>query len=284
MEQLCDLHTHSTYSDGTLTPAQLLAAAEAEGLCAVALTDHNTVSGLPSFLEAGKQSPVEAVCGAEFSTDYQGTELHILGLFLRPEHFSAITDMMEDAYRRKEESNRALVEALNRAGYALDYDAIKARSPSGMINRAHIAMTLTELGYASDRKDAFSRLLAPERGYYQPPQRIDAFDMIRSIKQMGAAAVLAHPFLSIKEEPALRTFLPLAVEAGLDGMEVYYSTFDESQTRLAMALTEEYGLLPSGGSDFHGGNKPDIQLGRGRGALTVPMSVLERLRKRATLA
>ena len=280
MEKRCDLHTHSTYSDGTLTPAQLLSAAEEAGLCAVALTDHNTVSGLPAFMEAAKQSTVEAVCGSEFSTDYQGTELHILGLYLRPEHFDAITDLMEDAQRRKEESNRALVEALNRAGYALDYESIKTRSPSGMINRAHIAMALTEQGYTADRQEAFSKLLSPKCGYYQPPQRIDAFDMIRKIKEMGAVAVLAHPFLSIKEEAVLRTFLSTAVEAGLDGMEVYYSTFDEEQTQKALELTKEFGILPSGGSDFHGGNKPDIQLGKGRGALSVPMTLLEELRKR----
>lgn len=281
MEKLCDLHTHSNYSDGTLSPAQLLAAAEKAGLCAVALSDHNTVSGLPSFLEAARSSPVEAVPGAEFSTDYQGTEVHILGLFIRPEHYGTITAMMDEAHRRKEQSNRDLIDSLNRAGYTLDYETIKAQSPSGLINRAHIAAELTRLGYTASRKEAFSKLLSPKCGYYNPPERIDAFEMIRVIKSMGAVAVLAHPFLNLKEEDTLRVFLRQAKEAGLDGMEVCYPLFDGEQTRLAQILAEEYGLLPSGGSDFHGENKPDIRLGRGKGELKVPMSFLDGLRRRA---
>lgn len=281
MEKLCDLHTHSTYSDGTLSPAQLLAKAREEGLSAIALCDHNTVLGLPDFMKAAENSPVEAIPGAEFSTDYRGTELHILGLFLRPEHFDDITAMMDEAQRRKECSNRELVDALNRAGYALDYGQIKSQSPSGFINRAHIAAELTRLGYTASRKEAFSKLLSPKCGFYNPPQRIDAFEMIRVIKSMGAAAVLAHPFLSLKEERSLRQFLGQAKAAGLDGMEVRYSTFDEGQTRLAEQLAQEFGMLPSGGSDFHGENKPDIQLGKGKGDLKVPMFFLDRLRQRA---
>lgn len=284
MEKLCDLHTHSTYSDGTLSPEQLLAEAQRVGLSAVALCDHNTVAGLPSFLKAAENSPVEAVPGAEFSTDYQGTELHILGLFLRPEYYGTITEMMDDAHQRKERSNRELVDALCRAGYALDYEQIKSQSPSGFINRAHIAAELTRLGYTADRKDAFSRLLSPKCGFYHPPERIDAFEMIRTIKDMGAAAVLAHPFLSLKEEKPLRQFLAQAKAVGLDGMEVRYSTFDEEQTQLAEELVREYGLLPSGGSDFHGQNKPDIQLGKGKGGLKVPLSFLDGLKTRVSMA
>lgn len=281
MEKLCDLHTHSTYSDGTFSPAQLIVAAREEGLAAIALCDHNTVSGLPSFLEAARGTGVEAIPGAEFSTDYRGAELHILGLFIRPEHYKAITDMMDEVQQRKERSNRELVHALNQAGYALDYDSIKSRSPSGLINRAHIAGELTRLGYTADRKEAFSKLLSPKCGYYRPPERIDAFEMIRILKSMGAAVVLAHPFLSLKEETALREFLRPAKEAGLDGMEVRYPLFDEEKTRSAERLAAEYDLLPSGGSDFHGENKPDIRLGRGKGNLKVPVSFLHRLKERA---
>jgi predicted metal-dependent phosphoesterase TrpH len=280
MEKLCDLHTHSTHSDGTFSPAQLIAAAQAAGLAAVALTDHNTVSGLPEFLEAARNSGVEAVPGAEFSTDYQDTELHILGLFIRPQHYETITAMMDDVLQRKERSNRELVEALNRTGYVLDYDTIKNRTPGGFVNRAHIAAELTRLGYTADRKEAFSKLLSPKCGYYQPPRRIDAFEMIRTLKSMGAVVVLAHPFLSLKEEDALRAFLGPAVEAGLDGMEVRYPLFDAEQTRAAEQLAEQFGLLPSGGSDFHGDNKPDIRLGQGKGGLNVPLSFLEGLKRR----
>ena len=265
----CDLHTHSVFSDGTYTPAQLIAEAERIGLSAVALTDHNTVAGLPDFVTAGEGSSVKAVPGCEFSTDYNGVELHILGLWIRPEHYQTVTELLEKAQREKEESNRNLVAALNAAGYAIDYEKVAARS-QGSVNRAHIAAELMEAGYISSIQEAFQSLLTKKRGFYKPPQRIGAFDCIRFIKSIGAKAVLAHPFLNLKEESALRSFLPEAVEAGLDGMEVAYSKFTPVQTALAQQIASDFGLAFSGGSDFHGANKPDIALGVGRGDLRVP--------------
>ena len=265
----CDLHTHSVFSDGTYTPAQLIAEAERIGLSAVALTDHNTVAGLPDFVTAGEGSSVKAVPGCEFSTDYNGVELHILGLWIRPEHYQTVTGLLEKAQREKEESNRNLVAALNAAGYAIDYEKVAARS-QGSVNRAHIAAELMEAGYISSIQEAFQSLLTKKRGFYKPPQRIGAFDCIRFIKSIGAKAVLAHPFLNLKEESALRSFLPEAVEAGLDGMEVAYSKFIPVQTALAQQIASDFGLAFSGGSDFHGVNKPDIALGVGRGDLRVP--------------
>ena len=265
----CDLHTHSVFSDGTYTPAQLIAEAERIGLSAVALTDHNTVAGLPDFVTAGEGSSVKAVPGCEFSTDYNGVELHILGLWIQPEHYQTVTELLEKAQREKEESNQNLVAALNAAGYAIDYEKVAARS-QGSVNRAHIAAELMEAGYISSIQEAFQSLLTKKRGFYKPPQRIGAFDCIRFIKSIGAKAVLAHPFLNLKEESALRSFLPEAVEAGLDGMEVAYSKFTPVQTALAQQIASDFGLAFSGGSDFHGVNKPDIALGVGRGDLRVP--------------
>lgn len=278
MERYCDLHTHSYYSDGTCSPAELVDAAEKMGLAAIALTDHNTVAGLPEFLAAAEGREVEAVPGIEFSTDYGGTELHILGLFVVPAHYPAITALLEEAKQRKEQSNIDLVAKLNRAGYALDYAAIKAGTPGGQVNRAHIAAALTELGYTASIQEAFKQLLSPKRGYYSPPQRLDAFETIRFIKSIGAVAVLAHPFLNLKTPDALREFLEQAVKCGLDGMETLYPLFDEETTRLAGEIADEFGLAHSGGSDFHGENKPDICLGTGKGSLAVPRACLEKLR------
>ena len=268
MANYCDLHTHSTFSDGTLTPRQLLQAACDAGLSAVALTDHNTVAGLPDFLAAAPDFPIAAICGIEFSVDYLGTELHLLALFLQPEHFSTISAMMADFQRRKEESNRLLVENLSKAGFRLDYEAIKAAS-GGYVNRAHIAAAMTEHGYTGSIKEAFQNYLSPKHGYYVPPRRADVFETIAFIKSIGAVAVLAHPFLNL-DENALTEFLPQAAKCGLDGMEVLYPTFDAEQTAAAQALACQFGLLPSGGSDFHGDNKPHIQLGCGQGDLAVP--------------
>ena len=208
---LCDLHVHSNFSDGTDTPRELIRQAQTLGLGAIALCDHNTVAGLPDFMAAAAGSGVEAVAGCEFSTDYQGTELHILGLFLAPEHYAAVTALLEKAQREKEESNRNLVRALNEAGYAIDYEKVVARS-QGSVNRAHIAAELLEQGYVSSIQEAFKSLLTKKRGFYRPPQRIGAYDCIRFIKSLGAVAVLAHPFLNLDGD-TLRTFLPKAMEA-----------------------------------------------------------------------
>ena len=218
----CDLHTHSVYSDGTLTPAELVAEAKKIGLSAVALTDHNTVAGLPEFVSAAENSGVLAVPGVEFSTDYGNTELHILALFVRPDQYASITNLLEQAAQRKEASNRALADALQNGGYLLDYDAIKANTPRGQVNRAHFAAELTRLGYTHTRQEAFETLLAPECGFYVPPARISSLVAIRFIKSLGAVAILAHPFLSL-DEKALREFLPMAISAGLDAMETAYS-------------------------------------------------------------
>ena len=279
MAVFCDLHTHSTFSDGTDTPTALVALAEERGLGAIALTDHNTVAGLPEFLEAAKGTPVRAIPGTEFSTDYHGTELHILGLFLKPEDFPVITERLEDYHRRKEQSNRCLVDKLNAAGYAIDYDRIKNSTPEGQVNRALIAAELTRLGYTESIQAAFKQLLSPKCGYYVPPTRPCPFETIRYIKSLGAVAVLAHPFLNLNEAQ-LREFLKEAVPCGLDAMETLYSTYDEETTAAAKQVADDFGLLHSGGSDYHGGNKPHIQMGIGQGNLAVPQGLMAAMEER----
>ncbi len=264
----CDLHTHSNFSDGTYTPAQLIAEAASLGLTAIALTDHNTVAGLPDFVAAGQGSGVEAVPGCEFSTDYNGVELHILGLFIQPDYYGTVTSLLEKAQQEKAQSNRDLVAALNENGYDLDYAEICSHC-RGQINRAHIATAMVEKGYFANMQEAFKGPLSPKDGYYRPPKRIGAYECIRFIKSIGAVAVLAHPFLDL-DEAALRAFLPEAVSAGLDGMEVAYSKYSPETTAAAHAVAADFGLKCSGGSDFHGGNKPDIRMGTGRGNLQIP--------------
>lgn len=276
--KLCDLHTHSTCSDGTLTPTELVELALEKNLAAVALTDHNTVAGLPEFLEAARGTKLEAVPGIEFSVDYGDIELHILGLFVKPEHYGPITERVEDMLRRKEQSNIDLVKNLEQAGIFLSYEDIKAATTTGQVNRALIAAEMLRKGYVGSIQEAFSKYLKQSHGYYNPPKRPDAFETIRFIRSLGAVAVWAHPFLNLKTEEAIREFLPEACEAGLQGMEVFYPKFDENQTALALQLVKEFGLQPSGGSDFHGENKPDIQLGSGKGSLFLPITLLEGLK------
>lgn len=279
MEQLCDLHNHSYYSDGTCSPEQLLREAERLGLSAVALTDHNTVAGLPEFLQAGEGSPVEAVAGIEFTSEFEGKELHILGLYIQPAYFDPIEEMMVQVRNRKAKSERELVDRLREMNMDLSYEQISAATKDGNVNRAHIAAEMVRKGYVESSKEAFSTWLSEERGLYTPAKRLDALQVIRTIKAMGAVAVLAHPFLSL-EEAQLRRFLTLAAPCGLDGMETLYSKYDDATTALAAAIASEYGILPSGGSDYHGDNKPGIFMGTGRGNLRIPGIVAEQLKKR----
>ena len=277
MEKYCDLHTHSIFSDGTMSPEELVDIAIERGISALALTDHNTADGLARFVKYADKRGLEVAPGVEFSVDYNGRELHLLGLFIGSEDYSAVSELMNEANRRKEESNIALIDALDRAGIKLDYQRIKDSTQSGRINRAHIATAMVEAGYVKDRAEAFEKYLSPSKGFYKEPQRLTALEIIDFIKSIGAVSVLAHPFLNLDYE-GLRAFLPMAKARGLVGMECYYSTYDDKTRELSLALAEEFSLIPSGGSDYHGANKPDIDLGSGKGNLRVPYECFCRLK------
>lgn len=277
MQKLCDLHTHSLFSDGTCTPEEIIDSALESGISVVALTDHNNVDGLPRFLEAAKNKNICAIAGAEFSVDYNGTELHLLGLYLPEGAFGAISELMSKFRRLKEKSNIELAEGLNKAGFCIDYDSIKAKTEKGYVNRAHFAGALLSAGYVKTMKEAFEKYLSKEGGFYKEPQRISVWEMLGILKKMGAAPVLAHPFLNLTEKELIE-FLPKAKEKGLIGMECYYSLYDEATTDLSLSLAQKFGLCPSGGSDFHGKKKPKIKLGVGMGNLKIPFEWAENIK------
>ena len=278
-----DLHLHSTHSDGTLTPAEIIARAKSLGLTAVALTDHNTVSGVPAFLEEAHRHGVTAIAGTELSTVYKGKEVHLLGLFIPEAAFPAVTALTEDYLTRKEQSNRDLVARLAADGYRVDYDTIRNATPDGNVNRALIAKALTAQGFTPSVNAAFDTLLEEGLGYYIPPERPDFLATIRFLRSIHAVTVWAHPLQYI-DEATVREALPGAVEAGLVGMEVMHSSYDEATVTAAKALADEFGLLYSGGSDFHGAVKPDVQMGVGNREWAIPNipdEYYEKLRKRA---
>lgn len=277
MKKICDLHTHTLFSDGTFTPTELVNHAVELGLSAVALCDHNTVDGISEFFEAAKNQPIEVVAGTEFSVEYEGGELHLLGLFLPPECYPQITAIMKEMDKIKKESNIALLEALNRAGYEISYEEVASRTPNGRFNRAHIGTVLTEKGYTESVRSAFKQVLDPEHGYYVPPRRLGVFETIDLIKSVGGVPVLAHPFLNLTEEGLLK-FLPEAKKHGLVGMECMYSEYDREKTCRSLEIAKEFGLKLSGGSDFHGNTKPHIRLGSGKGNLEIPFEWYEALK------
>ena len=272
----CDLHTHSKFSDGTDSPKEIIELAEKLSLSAVALTDHNTVSGLAEFLREAEGKQVNDVAGIEISTDYGKTELHIVGLFIDEAQFDKVEGFVHPMVQRKEDNNRLVIEKLRAGGYDISFEEIKAKTPDGRFNRAHIATELTAKGYTKSIGDAFATLLAKDSPYYVANERIPTFEAIEFLNSVGAVAVLAHPFLDLKEEQ-LRVFLPEAKKHGLDAMECHYSKFDSEQTEKAIALCDEFGLAKSGGTDYHGTRKADISLGIGKGDLKIDNEIFEAL-------
>ncbi len=278
MKNICDLHTHTKCSDGTLTASQLIDLAINCGLYAIALTDHNTASGLPEFFSAADGKDIEAVGGVELSCDYNGREIHIVGLFLTLDDVQKVEELMRRMKENKIISNKNLIGRLAADGYDISYEDVE-KTVNGYMNRAHIATHLVCKGYFENRQEAFDKILQPYGKYYIPPKTISAFEGIEFLNSLGAVSVLAHPYLSL-DEGEMDEFLARAVASGLDAMETIYTTYDEQTTIKAIAMAEKYGLLQSGGSDFHGENKPDTKLGVGYGNIGFTKDLYLKLKER----
>jgi predicted metal-dependent phosphoesterase TrpH len=270
LSRCCDLHTHSTYSDGSCTPTEIIEQAKALSLSAVALTDHNTIGGAREFAQAASEYGVEAVVGVEMSVGYGEKEIHMVGLFVSEEKYGQINEYLENIQLKKDIASYELYKALKAAGYDINYERIVSAGKMGSVNRVHFANELIRCGYISTIAEGFEGVLSEKHGFYKPAPRPDAFDVIEFFCGLGITPILAHPFLNLTYDE-LRTFLPKAKAHGLAAIETNYSTFTAEQTATAHALAEEFGLLKSGGSDFHGANKPNIALGIGLGDLRVPV-------------
>ena len=276
MNKRCDLHSHSSFSDGTLTPTQLVRLAEKQGLSALALTDHNTAGGLREFMEAGRDSSVITVPGCEFTTEWHGKEIHIVGLFFREQYWEEIEDFIELTRLAKRNSNFHMIEELNKAGYAISIEEAAALTGGEDFNRAHVARVLLNKGYVKSIGEAFDTLLKEGNGFYVPAKRLASIPTVRFIKVFNAVPIIAHPLLNLTYKELLE-FIPEAQKAGLEGIETRYTEYDEEMTQTAVSLAEKFELKQSGGSDFHGGTKPGIALGSGRGDLYVPHDFYEDL-------
>ena len=267
----CDLHSHSIHSDGSETPAELVAMAKAHGLI-IALTDHNTVSGLPDFLREAEKCGVVGVGGTELSCTYNEREFHLLGLFVAPEHYESIEALVSKFHILKQKSVVDLIERLNAAGYKVDYEKVCQRTMNGNVNRAHIAAELLEGGYVSSVTEAFETLLSKNYGFYVEPERLGLIDAIRFLRSIKALPILAHPLKEISADQ-LCEMLPRLIEAGLVGIETMHSSYSDEEIAISKEIAHRYSLLQSGGSDYHGTAKPDVRLGIGKGNLDVQDSV-----------
>ncbi|MBQ7907241.1 MAG: PHP domain-containing protein [Clostridia bacterium] len=270
--KICDLHNHSIYSDGSITPYQLVKYAKEKGLCAVALTDHNTVDGLAEMKMAGKELGLEAVLGSELTTEYKGKEIHLLALLIKEESLPKMEDFLKERLRLKDESNRDLSKRLTEGGYPVDLDQLKKKYGKN-INRAHFARALIDLGVVSTTKEAFDTLLKEGGEFYKSIPRPDVCEAIRLVRGWQAVPVIAHPLLSLSRQ-LLEELLPKAKAAGLAGLEVYYPDFTKEETEYLEALCDKYDLIKSGGSDFHG----DIKTHSDLATATTPYENYEKLK------
>lgn len=276
--KVIDLHIHTTASDGTASPAEVVRMAKDLGLSAVAITDHDTVSGYPEAAAAGRELGLEVVPGVELSSRY-GKTIHILGYFLRTES-PALTRVLSGIVAERDERNRKMAALMAADGLPVDYEEMKQRF-GDVIGRPNFGQLLVDLGKAETVQDAFDRYIEKGQRYYLPRKMLSIERSVEVIREAGGVPVLAHPFQYRLEEPDLRQLIEHCMNHGLLGLECRYSRYDEAQSQYLLKLAREYGLTPTGGSDFHGSNKPEISIGTGTGSLAVPAEWLENLRSMA---
>jgi len=273
-----DLHVHTTCSDGTVPPEGIPPLAKAAGLSAVAVTDHDTVAGLAAAMAAGTEWGVEVVPGIEFATGFEHTEIHLLGYLFDPAS-PALTPALRWVIDDRRERNEKMAALMRADGIPVTAEEMYRRYPESTVGRPHFAVKLMECGLASSVKDAFARYLAPGQKYYVRRNHIPFDRAVEILRDSGGKTVLAHPFQYRFDDGRLRELLDYCRNVGVAGMECLYSGYTPEQEKYLEALAGDYGFLVTGGSDFHGGHKPEIKLGTGTGGLRVPYELLEELKK-----
>ena len=279
---MIDLHTHSTESDGTLSPQELMQLAADTGLSAIALTDHDTVNGLKKARPIARKLGIELIPGIELSTDYNGTEVHILGFYIDDTNETFLSKLQEFVESR-DIRNKKMAALLQKEGFDISLKKLYQEYPESVITRAHFARYLTEHGFVKDRETVFRKYLGDNCRCYVPREKISPFEAINLIRLGGGLAFFAHPVLCHMNHDRLRFFVRDLKEAGLTGLEAVYSMNSPGDERNMKKLAAEYNLLISGGSDFHGENKPYIHLGTGKGNLRIPDIILNEIKKRKNI-
>ena len=273
-----DLHVHTTASDGTCAPGEVVRLAAETGLAAVAITDHDTAEGYAEAAEAGRAAGLEVVPGIEISTRYFGAT-HILGYYIDPLS-PELRPVLDWVVQDRDERNRKMAELMAADGLPVSYERMHERFGT-VVGRPHFAQVLVELGLAESVQDAFDRYVEKGRKYYIGRHFLSIERSVEIIRLAGGVPVLAHPFQYRLDDAQLRELIEHCMESGLRGIECRYTGYSAEQTAYLSALAREYGLLTTGGSDFHGANKPHIRLGLGDGTLRVPYEELSRLKEEA---
>ncbi len=273
-----DLHVHSNASDGTLTPSEVVHLALQKNLAAIALSDHDTVKGVPEAISAAEGTTLEVVPATELSCYYQNVEIHVLGLFVdyKDADFQA---KLEELEQERMQRNLDMIALFQRDNISITLEELQAGNPRSVITRAHFARVLVEKGYCKDKNAAFDRYVGVGCPYYLPKPQITPELSLPLITKAGGIPILAHPMLYKLGYRQVEELIQYLIPLGLKGIEAYHSSNNISQSDKLRSLALKYHLVVSGGSDFHGANKPDIELGTGRGGLRITESILDAIKQ-----
>ncbi|MBI4278733.1 MAG: PHP domain-containing protein [Armatimonadetes bacterium] len=267
-----DLHTHTTASDGLLSPTRLIEEAVRRRVGVLAVTDHDTTDGVDEAMEAGRRLGVEVIPGVELNTDVAGSEVHILGYYIDHRREDLQRFLRERRGMRWERA-RQMVVKLNGLGMAVDFGRVLALAHDGSVGRPHVARALIEAGHVASMEEAFRKYIGRNCPAYVERVRLTPFEAVAVIRQARGIPVMSHPGPAARNE-----MIPALVEAGLEGIEAYYPEHSPGETKYYLSLAERYGLVVTGGSDFHGA---DIGGRVPLGSQYVPAEMLDRLKARA---
>jgi predicted metal-dependent phosphoesterase TrpH len=261
-----DLHCHSTASDGTFSPSEVVGLAAKMGLSALALTDHDTIAGVREASEAARAAGIDFLPGIEISCDVpKPATMHLLGYGVDP-HSPVLRDLTTRLIEGRNDRNPKIIRRLNELGLSITMEELQAEAGGGVIGRPHIAAILLRKGYVSSMKNAFDKYLAPGGAAFFDKERISPRQAIEMVKQSDGLAVLAHPSqLRTTNDAQLEQTVKDLADVGLAGLEVIHSDNDAAMVEKYSRLADRYGLLKTGGSDFHGANKSAIGLGTANG-------------------
>ncbi len=281
MAELIDLHTHSTASDGSFSPREVVELAKKQGLKALALTDHDTLSGLFEAEEKAKELDMEFVRGCELSAKFLDTDVHVLGLYL-PKDNSLLEDLEKELdifIERRNTRNKKIIQKLQEQGIDITLKDVEEEAGGKVVARPHFANVLLQKGAVTSIKEAFDKYLAKGKSAYVPREPITPEHAVEILTEAKAVPILAHPKLIKCSEQERITLIETLIPLGLKGIEVYHPVHSFEDERYYLELAHKYSLCISGGSDFHGKSKPDIQIGKGKGGLRVPACILDDIKK-----
>jgi hypothetical protein len=279
MSEYIDLHVHTSYSDGSYTPAQVVQLAVDADLAAIAITDHDSVDGNAEAFAQGAQLGLEVIPGVEISCNFTPTNVHIVGLFVDPAE-DKLAASLEEVREYRRLRNPKILEKLAELGMPITLEEVAAKAGGKTLGRPHIAEVMVDKGYVADFQEAFDKYLAHKKPAYVHRRRISAEEGIGLIHGAGGLAFLAHPGIYALAPSITENMLYKLIRSGLDGVEVYYTDHLPTDTASFKRLAEEYDVLASGGTDFHGTAKPGVDIGVGRGDLKIPYDLVTLMKAR----